>query len=150
MNGEDKEAQQMAKYESEVKTIPYPQEVVYGKLSDLRYVEGVMERVPEEHREGIKDLRFDRDSMSMDVQPLGSLTMRIVEREEPKCIKFEAANLPMGINAWIQLLPTTATECRMRLTIRAEIPAFMQAMVGGRIKDVVERMADALFVIPYE
>ncbi len=33
--------------------------------------------------------------------------MRIIEREEPKTIKFESANSPLSFNFWIQILPVT-------------------------------------------
>ena len=106
----------MAKFESSVKQIPYPQQAVYNMLSDLTNIERVKDRVPEDK---LKDLSFDKDSISISVPPVGAVSMRIIEREEPKTIKFESANSPMPFNFWIQLLPVSETESKMRLTIKA-------------------------------
>ena len=43
----------MAKFESSVKQIPYPQQAVYNMLSDLTNIERVKDRVPEDK---LKDL----------------------------------------------------------------------------------------------
>ena len=68
----------MANFESSVKVIPYSQERVYAKLSDLSNLESVKGRLPEDK---IQDLSFDSDTLSFSVSPIGQLTLQIVERE---------------------------------------------------------------------
>lgn len=137
----------MAKFESSVKQIPYPQQSVYDMLSDLSNIERVKDRLPEDK---VKELVFDQDSLSIQVDPVGEISMRIIEREEPKTIKFESVNSPMPFNFWIQILPTSDTESKIRLTIKADIPIFLKAMVTKPLQEGVERMADMLAMIPYE
>ena len=119
----------MSKYESGVKQIPHPQAVVYSTLSDLNNIERVKERIPADK---IQDLTFDHDTVSISVPPVGAITLRIIEREEPKCIKFEAANSPVPFNLWVQLLPVTDTTCKMRVTVKADIPVFLKPMIGSK------------------
>ncbi|MBO4660401.1 MAG: SRPBCC family protein [Prevotella sp.] len=137
----------MAQFESSIKQIPYPQQAVYDMLSDLSNIERVKDRIPEDK---LNNLSFDSDSISIDVAPVGAVSMRIVEREEPKTIKFESENSPMPFNFWIQLLPTSDTESKMRLTIKADIPIFLKAMVSKPLQEGIEKIADALAMIPYE
>ena len=40
----------------------------------------------------LKDLTFDKDAISINVSPVGQVSMRIVERDEPKTIKFASEN----------------------------------------------------------
>ena len=94
----------LSTFESSVKLIEAPQQKVYDMLSDLNNLEKAKDQMPSDK---LKDLRFDRDSVSVSVAPLGSLTLRVVEREEPKTIKFETANSPIPFNMWIQLLPAS-------------------------------------------
>ena len=108
----------MSKYESGVKQIPHPQEAVYNALSDLSNIERVKDRIPAGQ---IQDLTFDHDTVSISVPPVGSITLKIIERDEPKCIKFETENSPVPFNMWIQLLPVTDTSCKMRVTVKADI-----------------------------
>lgn len=137
----------MAQFESSIKQIPYPQQAVYDMLSDLSNIERVKDRIPEDK---LNNLSFDSDSISIDVAPVGAISMRIIEREEPKTIKFESENSPMPFNFWIQLLPTSDTESKMRLTIKADIPIFLKAMVSKPLQEGIEKIADALAMIPYE
>ena len=94
----------MSKFESNVKQIPYSQQSVYEKLSDLSNIEKVKDRLPEDKA---KDLEFTSDSISISVAPVGRIQLQIIEREEPKTIKFETVQSPMPFNLWIQLLPTS-------------------------------------------
>lgn len=137
----------MGKYESDIKHIPYPQEKVYEKLSNLENIEKVKDRIPADQLNG---LTFDRDSVSVSVPPVGSITLGIIERDEPKCVKFEAKNSPVPFNMWIQLLPVTDASCKMKVTVKADIPVFLKPMLGGKLKDGVDKIADTLAMIPYE
>ena len=137
----------MTKFESSVKQIPYSQEAVYRNLSDLNNLERVKDRVPEDK---VKDFAFDRDSVSVRVDPVGLITLRICEREEPKCIKFETAQSPLPFNLWIQVLPVTETSSKMKLTLKADIPFMLKGMVSGPLEDGLEKIADALARVPYE
>lgn len=137
----------MTKFESSVKTIPYPQEAVYRNISDLSNLERVRDRVPQDK---IQEFSFDSDSVTVNVPPVGQITMNIVEREEPKCVKFETAQSPMPFNLWIQVLPVDQNTSKMKVTVKADIPFMLKGMLGGPLQDGVEKVADALALIPYE
>ena len=57
----------MANFESSVKVIPYSQERVYNKLSDLSNLEAVKARLP---KDKVQDLSFDSDTLSFSVSPI--------------------------------------------------------------------------------
>ena len=98
----------------------------------------------------INDLTFSRESGSVSGPPGGSITLNIIGREEPKCIKFETANSPVPFTMWIQLLPVTDTTSKMKVTVKADIPMFLKPMIGSKLQDGVDKIADALAAIPYE
>ena len=137
----------MSKFESSIKQIPYSQAAIYRNLSDLSNLERVRDRIPEDK---VKDFTFDRDSVTISADPVGLITLRICEREEPKCIKFETAQSPLPFNLWIQVLPVTETTSKMKLTLKADIPFMLKGMVSGPLEDGLEKIADALAQIPYE
>lgn len=136
-----------SKFESSIKQIPYSQQKVYDMLSDLSNIERVKDRLPQDK---MKDLCFDSDRVSINVAPVGQVALHIVEREEPKCIKFETEKSPVAANLWIQLLPVTADSCKMRLTIKADIPFMIKGMVSKPLTEGLEKIADILAIIPYE
>ena len=136
----------MTKFESSIREIQAPQQKVYDLLSNLENLEKVRDRVPEDK---LKDFSFDHDSLSVNVPPVGSISMRIVEREEPKTIKFETEQSPVPFNFWIQLLPVTDVSCKMKLTIKAELNPFIKTMVQKPLQEGLEKIADALQMIDY-
>ena len=136
----------MSQFESSVKQVAFPQEKVYQMLSDLSNLDRVTDRLPEDK---FKDMSFDRDSVSITMNPVGTITLSIVEREEPKCVKFEATQSIIPFNLWIQMLPVTDTTSKLKCTIKAELNPFIKGMVEKPLQDGVEKIADALSQIQY-
>ena len=136
----------MTKFESSVKQIAYPVEDVYRNISDLSNLERVRDRVPADKLDSFK---FDSDSVEVSVPPVGTIKLRIIEREENKCVKFETEQSPMPFKLWIQMLPVSETESKMKVTVKADIPFMLKGMVSGPLQDGVEKIADALSQIPF-
>ena len=134
----------MAQFESSVKFVPYSQERVFNKLSDLSNLESVRDKLADK----VQGLAFDSDTMSFTVQGV-SITLRIIEREPYKCIKFESEKAPGPMNLWIQILPVDAEQAKLKVMIRAEVNMFMKAMVSKPLQDGVDKLAEMLSVIPY-
>lgn len=135
-----------SKFESSVKVVPYSQQAVYDNISDLRNLEKVRDRVPEDK---VNDFTFDQDTVSLNVAPVGELRLRICEREEPKCVKFETVQSPVPFNVWIQVLPVDEVNAKMKVTLKAELNPFIKGMVEKPLQDGVEKIADALAQIQY-
>ena len=136
----------MTKFESSVKTIPASQEAVYEKVSDLNTLEKFKDSLPEDK---VKNLSFDSESMMIEVAPVGKIALSIVEKEPCKCIKFATTTSPLPFNLWIQIVPVTETECKLKLTIGLELNPFMKGMVQKPLQEGLEKMADMLSIIPY-
>lgn len=157
----------MSDFVSNVKTIPYSQEKVYLKLSDLRNLQSLKEKINsadassinaipgvdegkmEQARQYLNNLEFDQDSISIGGTPVGNIKIQIVERDEPKCIKFEGQGTPIPLNLWIQILPVDADSSKVRVTLRAELNIFLKGMLQKPLQEAVERIADTLAIIPY-
>ncbi len=135
-----------SKFESNVKFVPYSQEAVYKNISDLRNLEKVRDRVPEDK---VNDFSFDEDTVSLNVAPVGELKLRICEREEPKCVKFETVQSPVPFNVWVQVLPVDDNNAKMKVTVKAELNPFIKSMVEKPLQDGVEKIADALAQVHY-
>ena len=131
----------LTKFESEVKIIPQTQQVVYDRFADLNNLAFLKERlsdpavqdelarqVPADKVEDLRNyaekLEFTADSITIE-SPLGQITLRIIEREEPKCIKFASEGAPIQLYVWIQLLPHGTYESKMKVTVGAEVNFFM-------------------------
>ncbi|CCY15006.1 putative uncharacterized protein [Prevotella sp. CAG:755] len=155
----------LTKFESAVKPLSHPQQTVYGWLSDLRHIEALREklndpavlqqlgeRVPgtdaESLRRQLETMTLSEDTVTMD-SPLGKVTLRIVEREAPKCVKLEAEGSPLPLTLWVQVLPVADGGSKMRVTLGAEVNVFMKAMVSKPLQQAVDGIADLLASLPY-
>ncbi len=136
----------MTQFESSVKVIPYSQKQVYAKVSDLSNLESIKDKIPEGKA---SDLHFDTDSLSFSIAPVGEIHLRIVDREPDKCVKFEAEKSPVPFNLWIQIVPVSEAECKIKLTVKAEINPIIKGMVQKPLKDGLEKMVEMLARITY-
>jgi carbon monoxide dehydrogenase subunit G len=136
----------MAKFESNIKQIAYSQEAVYRCISDLSNIEKIRDRIPADKFE---KLAFTSDEITIG-SPVGEVTMKIIERDEPKCVKFQTVQSPVPMTMWVQMLPVGEQTSKIRVTIDADIPIFLKGMVSKPLQEAVEKIADALAMIPYE
>ena len=163
------EIRAMAEYKSDVKKIFYPVERVYERLSDLNNLAVIQQNLdnpmirekmleqagdkasPEQLDtvlQKLRELKFDSDSVSGS-SPVGNITLRIIEREVNKTIKFALEGAPIQANMWIQLLPSTETECAMKLTVKADLNFFIKQVIGNKLQQGVDGLAQMLASIPY-
>ena len=136
----------MTKIESTIREIAYSQQAVYNMLSDLSNIQKVQDKIPQEH---VKDLTFTSDSISIST-PMGAVKMVIVNRDEPKEIKFETQESPLPFNFWIQILPVDEPSSKIKPTIKADLNPFIAGMVKKPLQEGIEKIADALQLIHYE
>lgn len=136
----------MAKFKSNIKQIAYSQEAVYRCISDLSNIEKIRDRIPADKFE---KLAFTSDEITIG-SPVGEVTMKIIERDEPKCVKFQTVQSPVPMTMWVQMLPVEEQTSKIRVTIDADIPIFLKGMVSKPLQEAVEKIADALAMIPYE
>ena len=159
----------MTEYKSEVKTIYAQQERVYERLANLNNLSVIQQNLDNpELRERLlsqagdkvspsqvdsiigqlRNLRFDADSVSGTTM-VGEITLRIIDREPCKTIKFQLEGAPMQANMWIQLLSADEERCAMRLTLHADLNFFIRQMVGSKLQQGVDGLATMLASLPY-
>jgi carbon monoxide dehydrogenase subunit G len=158
----------MTQYESQIKVINAPVERVYGMLSNLENLRPIIQAAQDNDMlrqqmeqagqdpsvlEKLKDVQLTEDYIGIPAPMVGEISMRIIEREENKTIKFATDQSPVDANMWIQVLPTTAAETqeatKMRLTLKADLNPMIKMMVGSKLKDGIDKFADMLAMIKY-
>lgn len=97
----------LAKFESEVKIVPQNQNILFSRFNDLNSLSAIKDRmndpevqqklseqVPADKLADVQKyaegLSFETDAIHI-ASPMGNITLRAVERDEPKCIKFTSA-----------------------------------------------------------
>lgn len=141
----------MKRIESSVKQIPYPQESVYAKVSDLSNLKYLADRIPDDQKNQFKaeDLQCTPDRVSCTVSPVGQIEVGVVAREPFKCVKMETLRSPIKLTMWIQILSTGSSSCKIKLTVDADLNMFMAKMVEKPLTEAVQKLADMLSMLPY-
>lgn len=141
----------MKRVESNIKQIPYSQESVYAKVSDLSNLRGLADRIPAEQQNQFKveNLECTPDTVSCTISPIGQIEIGIVSREPFKCVKMETLQSPIKLTAWIQIVSTGESSCKIKLTADADLNIFMAKMVEKPLTEAVEKVADMLAMLPY-
>ncbi|MCF0192611.1 MAG: SRPBCC family protein [Prevotella sp.] len=135
---------------SSIKEMSFPQQMVYDVLSNPSRLEKLKDFIPADQKEKAEAIKFTESGIEIEAPGVGSVALNIVEREEPKTIKFEAGASMMTGNLWIQLLPTSLASSKMKLTIKLDVPFFMKAMIKKPLEEGVEKIADTLAMIKYD
>jgi hypothetical protein len=132
----------MTTYESDIKTISSNGEVVFGILSDLTNLKAIIDQTSLTDK--VKDLQFQPDSCSFNVEGFGKMGFKIIEREPFKTIKLQSENAPVELNVWIQLVQKADNDTQMKLTLKSDLPVMIKMMIDKKLKEGINVIADML------
>lgn len=147
----------ITKYVSEVQNVDHNIEVIYQYLSNFENLSKYLtddilaklsEKVPQIK---IENFESDSDSCRFTLGSFGTTEIRIVEREPFKTIKVEGGGgIPIDLTFWIQLLPVDAYMTKMRLTLQSEMGMMVKMMVGNKLEEGINQLAETLARLPYK
>ena len=146
-----------SKYVSDVKVINHNNEVVYNYLSNFNnlgmfFNEYTLAQISQQIPNGsIDDFHSDEDSCHFTISSMGEAGFRIIEREAPKMIKITGeGKIPFELYLWIQIVPVTAYQCKIRLTLHANMNMMIKMVAGKKMKEGINKLSEALTHFPYQ
>ncbi|MDD2381812.1 MAG: hypothetical protein WCY58_09075 [Mariniphaga sp.] len=144
------------KYVSNTEIIPHNQQIVFDYLSNFENLSGylnsgLIEKITQQVPQiKVTDFESDRDSCRFNITGLGLAQIRIVNREPFKTIKVESSGgLPLSLTFWIQLLPSSSFETKIRLTLHADLNMMIKMMVGEKLQEGLNQLVKTLATLPY-
>jgi hypothetical protein len=146
-----------SKYTSDVKIIQHNQEIVYNYLSDLNNIgpffnEYTLAQISQQFQKvNITGVKCDTDTILLTISQVGDVGLQVIDRQSPKMVKITGTGkIPFELFLWIQILPVTEYQCKIRLTLHAHLNMMMKMMVGKKMQDGINTLADALTRFPYK
>ena len=135
------------KYESKIGQINANAANVYAVLTNLENLQKFADQIPQDK---VKDIEISKDSIRFKVEGLGpKISVGIVDREENKMIKYGAENIPIPVNAWIQLKQIEENDTRIRITVKTDMPAMFRMMLDKKMQTGLDQAVDMLCQIQY-
>lgn len=147
------------KYISEVKIIPASQEAVYnlisnfenlGQLFDPSRIDEMKKLYPDAPDIQLENFQSSVDECSFSINPIGQVGVHIIERDPLKSVKLAGSkSIPFQFTCWIQLVAIDEMNCKVKITLHAELSMMFKMLVNKHLKEGVDRIADALTRIQY-
>ena len=135
------------KYESKIGQIMANDAAVFAVLSNLENMNRFRDLIPQDK---IQELEITSDCVRFKVEGMAQrISIVVVEKEEYKTIKFGLENLPLPLNAWIQLKQIAEQDTRIRITIKTDMPAMFKMMFDKKLQQGLDQAIDILCQVPY-
>ncbi|WP_291860207.1 SRPBCC family protein [Marinilabilia sp.] len=129
----------MTRFESQIKTIQHPASVVYDKLSNFDNFSAVLPA------DKIKNWESDGDSCRFEVDGVGPVGLKIVEREDHKTIKYSSdGKVPFNFFLWIQLKEVKEGESKLKITLDAHLNPMIKLVAKGPLEKFIGILADGI------
>ena len=142
----------METYKSDKVVIDYNIELIYSKLSNpamfKEKMEQNMDRIPDEAREHLDNLKFEEDGISIN-SPMGAVKLSVSESVEPNLVKYVAESSPVPFGLTINLEAIDEEHTNAIAEINIELPMMIRAMVGGKLSEGAQKMGEVLAKLPY-
>ena len=130
----------MEKYESKHVRILRPAETVYGVLSRFDNLTPVL-------ADKVEGWTADENTCSFKAKGF-PVRLRMVEKEPFKLVKVTGEDgSPMDFTFWLQLVSADVSDTRMRLVLHVKLNMMMKMMIGGKLQQALDQIADQIAVI---
>lgn len=129
----------MAEYQSKHGIVKKPQYELYMAFVDMR---NFVEMLPADKKEGIS---ADYDSINATVQGF-NIGVKVISRIPYSEIKFKDNDAPFAFTVTFHFdqAPTGPAQTDFWIEVEAELNMMMKMMLGGKIKDALDKIVDGL------
>ena len=127
----------MEKYERKQQQRLKPAAIVYAIVSDFSNFTPILQ-------DKVDDWQADADTCSFKAKGF-PVRLRIVDRIENELVKIEGEDgSPVDFTFWMQLKEVSERDTRMRIVLHARLNMMMKMMIGGKLQQAVDQIAEQI------
>lgn len=134
----------MACYSSKPVEIPASIDVVYERISNVAAFQDKLDQIPADVRAKMGDVSFRDDAIVIAAAPVGEITLRLLEKEPPRRVKFVAENSPVPIGLAINLADKGNSLTEATSAIEVDIPVMLKPLVGPKLQEAADKFGELL------
>ena len=139
----------MSTYKSKVYPVSAAREQVFEKLSHPEALTEKIKNLPPELQEKLQTVKFGEDSISFVVPPMGEMRMLFTERTAPSRIVIGPESSPVPFGLSINIGEGADGNATIETAMDIELNMYLRQMVGNKIEDGIDKMAEMLSRLPY-
>ena len=106
-----------------------------------------MNQLPQEQLSKIGEVRFTEDSIVIKAAAVGEITLKMTERVAPTHVKFAAAGVPVKMETSVNLSPASVDSTNLITELDVDVPAMLKPMVGPKMQEAADKMADMIAML---
>jgi len=111
--------------------------MIYEALSDFTHFTPMIS-------DKVESWEATEDTCSFKVKGF-AVALRMIEKQPGKLIKVEAdEGSPLPFTFWLQLAAVSPDDTRMRIILDAELNAMMNMMIGSKLQEAVDTIAEKI------
>lgn len=133
----------MAQYKSNPITVAHSAQFIADKFADLSAFGKSLDSMSEADRQKIGDVKFEKDSISIDTKQVGTIMFRVIERTASRVV-MDAVGSPVPLNLIVDLKALGDESTEIVTSIDVEIPAMLRPMIGGAMQKAVDQFGDLM------
>ena len=128
----------MQEYISKQQQILRPAEQIFAAISRFDNLTPALQ-------DKVEEWQADEEHCSFKAKGF-TVRLRMDERVEPKHIKIvgDEGGVPVAFAFWIQLHKVSDSDTRLRLVLHAELNMMLKMMIGGKLQDALDQVAEGL------
>ena len=126
----------LEKYESKLQQVQRSAEQIYAAISRFDNFTPILQ-------DKVEEWEAEEDRCSFKAKGF-NIGLRMVEREQPTHIKVQGDGVPMDFTFWVQLKEVAPYDTRMRLVLHTELNFMMKMMVGSKLQEGLDQMAEQI------
>lgn len=139
----------MDTYKSELVTIDCNIDQIYAKLANPESFKPLLDRLPDEAKSKLEKATFDKDSITIEANPVGEVKLNIVERVEPLRVVFAAAQSPVPLQVVFNLTKVDDYKTSACVELGAELNPFIRPMLSKPLQDAANKFGEILTRLPF-
>ncbi len=91
----------------------------------------------------VEEWQATEDTCSFKVKGF-TVRLKMAERVAPKHVKITGDGVPMDFAFWVQLHAVSEYDTRLRLVLHAELNMMMRMMIGSKLQQALDQIADGI------
>lgn len=133
----------MAQYKSKAVTVNRGADYITERFADLSAFGQALDGMSEADRARVGDVKFDKDSITIDTKQVGTISFKVTERT-PSRVVMSAVGSPVPLELSVGLTPLGDDVTEIVTAIDVEIPAMLRPMIGGAMQKAVDQFGDLM------
>ena len=126
----------MTEFVSKQVQIRRPEQEIFHTLSNFEHFTPIV-------KDRLEEWEATSEACSFKLYGL-KMALAIVEKEPYRTIKLTGDNMPFEFFFWIQLKEIDPADTRMRLTVHARLNPVMKMMIGGKLQEGIDKLAEQI------